>query len=108
MKIIHSDVEIDRSLRFVVSRIAGARPLRLSGGEGVVCYMYVRRHAAASPCERWPHRLQQLEVCGVRDIYYVGHICVIARRLFTVRGVGALVIECRVQRAACFNSLAYS
>ena len=59
--------------------------------------MYVRRHAAASLCERWLHRLQQLAVCGVCDIYHVG-LCVIARRWFAVRGVGASVIECRVQR----------
>ena len=62
----------------------------------VLYVMYVRRHAAASPCVRWPHRLQQLAVCGVRDIYHVG-LCVIARRWFSVRGVGAPVIECCVQ-----------
>ena len=53
-------------------------------------------NAAASPCERWPHQVQQLAVCGVHDIYHVG-LRVIARRWFSVRGVGAPVIECRVQ-----------
>ena len=54
-------------------------------------------NAAASQCERWQQGLWKLlAVCGVRHIYHVG-LRVIARRWFSVRGVGAPVIESRVQ-----------
>ena len=75
VKIIHSDVEIDRSLRFVVSHVALCPTVYVGRGVRVLCAMYVWPHAVVSPSEWWPHSLQQQAVSGVRDIYHVG-LCV--------------------------------